>query len=448
MPNTDILKKQIELIEKCNINLTDDLEIIKNINKSFVNADIDIFDLKNRGDKKKILSVEVGKGHDIIRPSIYKYFTDLGYEVDFLLYGDKPENRWNFFLKVPNPKYRVLVGNEAFLLAALSLPIMQEYDYIMFNTNFVYTIDRFDTDWDYKALLRKMRVPDRCKHGYLTIPPHPGYYKNTDTNMSYFTSLESNNAPLLSISYFGNVDITPKSDKTIFLITGNINTDQKNHDMIIDAANTLRKEGFNNFELWINGEAMKELNLTEDSAEYIKYLGENKPETLIPILEKADYIIAGFDSKNDWQKRVYSSGTCSAAFMYALGFGKIYICEDIFAKPYGLNDENSIIYKHDNLIEALKQAINLSKEDYSVMQKNLLNEAKRREEKSLSDIKIVLEKAAKTYKKRENKHYINNFQELIKFIIFDLFNYIRLNVCYMFFPEKREHYKEKLKKYL
>lgn len=433
----DFFAKQVDAIEKLD-GQPNEMKIVQKINSYLLKLDADIFNLKQRKNKRKILSVEVGTGHDVIRPSIWKYFTELGYEVDFLLYGNKPDDRWNFFTHVKNYQPNELIGDEGFILSVLSLPIMAEYDYIFLNSNFVYTQNRLDTNWDYKIFLKKLKIPDRCKYGYLTIPPHPAYYKNNDKNVQFFTHLGTNGTPMLSVSYFGDVKVTPKSSENIFLISGNINSGQKNHNMIFEAVSQLLDEGVNNFKLYINGMIVKDFVVPERLKDYVKYIGENRPETLFPILEEVDFILSGIDSKSEWQMSTYSKGTCSVGLMYSLGFGKIYVCEDVFAKAFGINDGNALIYKQGNLTDAMKKAIKLSKEDYQRMQKKLLKEAQNRYERSLIDVANTLKKSKSSYKKRSNKRSINNLRELL--------NYIRIKFCYIAFPKKRQHYKEKLNK--
>ena len=423
-----------------NLNKEDSIliENSKKIVKSLFDSKAEIFDLNSRKNCKKILSVEVGAGHDVIRPSIYKYFTELGYDVDFLLYGKKAEDRWNFFLKIKDIKYKEMVGDEAFILAVLALPIIKEYDYVLLNSNFVYTTNRFDTNWDYKKFLTYMRVPDRCKYGYLTIPPHPVIYKNKDKNIQFFTHLGSNGTPMLSVSFFGDVNITEKSDKNIFLLTGNINNGQKNHEMVLNSVRKLLQRNITNFELWINGQDMGNFSVPEELSEHVKYLGENRPETLFPILETADFIISGIDSEDSWQGLVYAQGTCSVGLMYAMGFGKVYICEDAFASGFGINDSNSILYKHGNLDKAIEKAINLSNKEYLNIQKNILDEAEKRYQKSLIDIKNVLELSRKKYKRRSNILGNLNLKKLLK--------YARLKMCYKIFPKRKNHYREKIER--
>lgn len=436
--NKEFFYKQIDALEKLHPDINE-MALARHMNSVFVNLQADPFQLRERKNNKKILSVEVGYGHDVIRPSLYKYFRGLGYEVDFLLCGNKPEDRWNFFHRIKDYKARELIGNEAFIAAVLSLPVMEEYDYIFLNSNFVYNQNRFDSNLDYKKFMRALGLKDRCKHGFLTIPPHPAYYENTDTNLRHFTHLGTKHTPMLSVSYFGDVKITPKSDKNIFLVTGNINHDQKNHDMVFEAVRQLLDEGVTNFELWINGMLMNELVIPPALKEHIKYLGENKPETLFPILEQADFIIAGLDSTQQWQRNSYAQGTCSVGLMYSMGFGKVYILEDMFASAFGLNDQQAIIYSKGMLASAMKKAIALSTVDYASIQGQILQEAARREERSFKDIEQTLKELKRVYRKSVNSGFIWD--------LINKLNYLRLKICYFIFKNRREHYAEKLKKH-
>ncbi len=201
-----------------------------------------------------------------------------------------------------NAKYQEMVCDELEILTTLSLPIISQYDFVLLNANLVYTTNRFDSGYDYKTFMKMLNVPSRPKYGYLTIPPHPVLYEEKE-DIKYFTHLGTNNSPMLSASTFGDVHITPKNEKTVFLVTGNINSGQKNHQMVFDAIEKLIEQGIYNFELWINGNATKDLQIPDKIKDYVKYLGDNKPDTLFPILEQCDFIIAGTDSSDEWQKK-------------------------------------------------------------------------------------------------------------------------------------------------
>ncbi len=211
------LKKNLN---RYNIPLNDDLKSLKDFQKFLSKLDVDLFDLKKRQNKKKILSVEYNIGHDIIRPSIYKYFSDLGYEVDFLLAEFDDKKRWNFFERINHTNERTVTGSYLFIDAVLSGDNIKEYDFILFNTSFIFMEDHINSGMNcLDSLLKNTKKIPQPKYGFLHIPPHlsqstpeaeDALIQSQFLNgIPVLSHLGYRGLPMLSAHYFGNVNIKP-----------------------------------------------------------------------------------------------------------------------------------------------------------------------------------------------------------------------------------------------
>ena len=344
----------------------------------------------NRKSAKKILCIEVGAAHDVIRPSIYHALHALGYEIDTILYGKSPDEHWDFFSSTPYRQRRELTVDEYELLLLLNSRITCEYDFIFFNTNFVYTKGRFDSGYDYIQLMDFLHIPIKSKYGCLTIAPHPQGYKNWSRHTSWFSHLGAHGSGMLSCDYFGDDERANEGKDNLFLVSGNVNPSQKNHSMIFDAARELIGKGVSNFKILINGDGL--LEVPEDLKEVLVFLNENKPPELFSILSHTNFIISGFDSSVEWQREAYGRGTCSAAFMYSLGFLKPYIVERYFTEAFRLTDSTAIIYEHGMLAEAMEKAIRMPAKDYCDMRHRIIEERDNRRNLSMKMISEAIER--------------------------------------------------------
>lgn len=351
---------------------------------------IKILDPFNRKSTHKILCVEVGAAHDVIRPSIYHALHALGFEIDTILYGKSPDAHWDFFSSTPYQQRRELTVDEYELLMLLNSSLICEYDFVFFNTNFVYTKDRFDSGYDYIQLLDFLRIPIRSKYGCLTIAPHPQGYKNWSLHTSWFSHLGAHGSGMLSCDYFGDGERVNGGKENLFLVSGNVNPTQKNHSMVFDAARKLVGKGVSNFKILINGDGI--LDVPEDLKDVLVFLNENKPPKLFSILSQTNFIISGFDSSVEWQREAYGRGTCSAAFMYSLGFLKPYIVEHYFAEAFRLTDSTAIIYEHGMLAEAMERAIRMSDKEYRDMRQQVKEERDRRRNLSVQTVSEAMKK--------------------------------------------------------
>lgn len=379
---------------KRNLNSLDDFQ------RYLPEFNYDFFNLEQRKNTRKVLSVEVNRGHDVIRPSIFQYFSALGYEVDFLLAEFEGNVRWNFFERFECLNPRTVTGSYLFIDAVLSMDIINDYDFILLNTHHVCSQNHMHTNRNcLDSLFLNTGMIPRPKHGFLSIPPHPSLF-NLEAEealvktqqldgIPVLSHLGYRGLPMLSSHHFGQVNITTKTAENKFLATGNIQPHQKNHNMLIDAAERLLGEGIKNFKIIVNG-SHGVLNIPHKLRSSIEVIGDNKPAKLFKLIEECDFITALLDSTNEWQRNQYGHGTCSVAFMYSLGFAKPYLIEDYFLTSLGIDQRAAISYSNNNLYSAMKRAILLNEAEYKQIQANILTEAQQRSQRSLDDIQQLL----------------------------------------------------------
>lgn len=428
--NKLLLDKDISLFKKDlikhGVSCDNNLKSFDDFQKYLRKASLNIFDLKKRKKEKKLLSVELNFVHDVLRPSIYKYFSALGYEVDFLLIENEDNKRWNFFERFKSISARTVTGSYLFINAVLSSDDMKEYDFILFNTPHIFA-ESHGNEVMYcvdSLRLNTGKIP-QPKYGFITIPPHPSL-RNTEERDALVQTKLLNGIPVLTQSgyrglpmlcnhHFGDVNITPKSTKNIFLASGSKNPDLKNQKILLEAAEKLIDEGTTNFEIIMTG-GLGTIDIPSKLESHLRLTGDSKPAELFKLIEECDFITALMDSNTEWHKKNYAHGTCSTAFHFSLGFAKPYIIEDYFLESYDIDQSAVISHKNQDLYSAMKRAILMDSYEYKQIQSNILKERQRRNDRSFSDLQQVLEEAKKRH---------TYFKKLIRPVIKRVLKFLR-----------------------
>ena len=144
-----------------------------------------------------------------------------------------------------------------------------------------------------------------------------------------------------------------------------------------------------NFKIYITGRYQHSY-IDSNLKEYIEYLGFVPFDKLYKLVEKADFIIPFLDPENP-QHEYYIADATSGSFQLCYGFLKPMLIASKFAPKAHLNSNNSIVYQdNSDLINAIKKAINLSKEDYNIMQQNLKSTVEKINKDSLNTLQTIL----------------------------------------------------------
>ena len=106
-------------------------------------------------------------------------------------------------------------------------------------------------------------------------------------------------------------------------------------------------------------------------------------------------VCVAYDDKNPKHIRYNTTGT-SGNFQLVYGFLKPCVIIESFSEINGFDDENSILYKSDKDYEnALIKAITMTSEDYSKMQNNIKIYTEKLYQKSLNNLKKLIERKKK-----------------------------------------------------
>lgn len=329
--------------------------------KSKQNVPVDIFAHAN---KHSVLIFESQPHHGECLPAYIKYFNDLGYHVDLLLLHEIIEQ--NPFCRMPeNADFNIIEGTWDNRAKILNNPKIMNYKHILIATAICYYLPQSPVIAEF---------PVFKKHPSVYIVEHDLHDIDTNQERSF---LEKNRVSVLwkfkqgtmvNPCYFGNVKVTPKNVPT-FVVVGKIEKKRKNHDLLFKTVENLYKRT-QNFHVIIIGEVEDaQYSIPEELKPYITITGYlNFPE-MYEYMEKADFFLPLLDPNNKAHERYLQSGV-TGSLQLILGFRKIPLIQEKFAKFYEFSSENAIIYE-DNLEEAMLKAIELTPHKYTQMQENL-----------------------------------------------------------------------------
>ena len=169
--------------------------------------------------------------------------------------------------------------------------------------------------------------------------------------------------------YFGNVKITPKSEKiTNFIMIGKLGSGQSDNNVIIAAALKLLNSGITGFKITVVGKCHLD-NLPEKVASHVDVKGRLPFDQMFVELEKADFFLTSYNFE---RHSFYCTTGASGNFQLMYGFGKPCIIVRDFAEVNGFTEKNSIIYDTpEEYAEAMRKAIEMPSGEYLTMQKDL-----------------------------------------------------------------------------
>ena len=352
----------------------------------FINTNFFNFAVK----KNSVLIVEPNPYHGEILPGFVNYFQNIGYNVDLLV---RNENNVKDIFSKFNQKSNCYCGNAQCMKNFLKHSKVEQYEYLFISSSAFWETNAYIGSYlDYLGFIPK------TKNGILMVEHNIIPYLKQYGEEKYlkekrlFSLSGFNNTPMLNPHYFGeNIRITNKTENIVnFIAVGGIVKECKNHELLIDAVLKLAKIS-NKFKVTIIGSGS--LDIPDEINNYMDFKGRLSYENMYEELEKADFILPLLDYSQEAHRR-YLSATTTGARQLSLGFLKPVLINDYFAKSYGYNSNNSIVYKENDLFEAMKKAIELSNEDYITMQKNLKILADDIYSKSLENLKKAVNKNA------------------------------------------------------
>jgi len=363
------------------------LKIIKS-NKRLVN-----YFLKKQIKPKTVLIVEPNNCHGEVIPGYVQYFIDMGYNVDILITTK---------LCLSGPLYRtsplytnIFAVNSSEMKKILNSAKIQEYDNVFFTSGIIYTgKDKFISCFDKYKKLKKDNIIVVEHHLDMA---NDELLKAGKTVMLADIDTKLSPKPLIiNPHYFGKIDITAKNEKiTKFIMVGGLDLKRRNCDLIINAVNDIVDKGFKNFKIIVVGKGNLS-DIDEKVKPYIKIKGKLNFDKMFKEMEDADFFLPLLDPENSDHERYITDGT-SGSFQLIYGFRKPCIICEKFVARHGFNNKNSFVHKNNqDLSKSMINAINMNSDDYSEMQNILAEYADSLYNKSLCNLKTILDNNEKS----------------------------------------------------
>ncbi len=335
--------------------------------------------------KNSVLIVEPNPYHAEILPGFVKYFQDLNYNVDIIL---RHENFYDSSF-VDYKDINVFNTDTKNIKKYLHSSKIKDYKIV-----FVSSYDFGEAKKHQYSFLKYIKsIPYLKNKLFIAAHDLKNYFNQNTTDpipVELFSLSGFQNTKMLNPHYFGEIQITPKSkDKTRFIVVGGINKNNKNYDLLLQCTKELLEYN-TNFEITIIGLSGK-IDIPDELANYIKFKGKLPFAEMYKEMEKADFFLPLLDPSNEWHRR-YLNETTTGSRQLILGFLKPCLINEEFANAYDFNQNNSIIYQQNNLLNAMKAAININSEEYEKLQKNLNLLAQNIYKESLQNLKDSIEK--------------------------------------------------------
>ncbi len=314
--------------------------------------------------KNKILIIEPNmKYHSECLSGYIKYFNDLGYKPDVILsydnYNLQPFIRCNQLSFDTFPIY----DYDSLIKLVEDKVFINGYKKILITTSIALSGDIFPAFFDNKKQIMSII------HSLKTIDSMN--IKQATNNKCYVLSYFKNNTyPTINPHYFGEVLETQKNEEFVkFISVGRIQKDVKNYDMLVESIRDLIVRGYKNFEVVLIG-WHGNMDFDDDVAKYINFKGKLSFDEMFLEMEDADFYLSLLDP-NDEKQFEYSYDLATGSNQLVLAFKKPYLINEQFANAYKYSQENAIVYKENNLTEAMINAIEMKQDDYLKIQDNL-----------------------------------------------------------------------------
>ena len=189
--------------------------------------------------------------------------------------------------------------------------------------------------------------------------------------------------------YFGSIKTQQKNNITNLVTIGALSEKRKSTKVIINAIDKLITQGITNFKVTVVGKG-KISDLPTHLHSYIDIKGRLDFDKMYTEIEKADFILSAYEDIEEHLK--YATSKTSGAYQLVYGFLKPIIIKANHAPINGFNTINSLIYNNDNdYTETLTKAIEMTKDQYTLMQNNLKSYTDHLYNESIRNFKDLIE---------------------------------------------------------
>ncbi|TKZ35791.1 hypothetical protein [Brachyspira catarrhinii] len=347
--------------------------------------------LKKINNDKTILIIEANYYHGETLVSYAKYLLDIGYNIQFIL---------NKNLEKENPFCRFNSNNVYVNYIYMSKPFLKMF----LNNNFLsnYKLIFISTDWvyiDHDPFVIHKNIPHTIKNKTIIIEHDAkNFAKENEENIikenRLFTllprSYKEYTTKMINPNYFGEIKKTNNLNKNtiVFIAVGVIHKGYKGHYVLEATIKKLLECNIRNFRIDIVGYG--DFEIDDSIKDYIRFKGRLGFEELYSSIELSQYLLFLLDPNNEEHNR-YLNENVSGALQLSLGFSIIPLIDEKFSETFGLNKNNSIIYKNNDLFSAMVKAINMNQNSYISLQNELTSLQMKYREESIDNIKNYLQ---------------------------------------------------------
>lgn len=312
--------------------------------------------------KKSVLLVETNACHGEVISAYFRYFQDLGYNVDIIMHDFVYKEK--HFTRHDVSKLNIYHCHQTAMRKMFRSKKMDDYlaIFIMTPTNTGNT----------QSVLTFFPELDRFTNLYViahNLPDIDNKYTGFDKSHVFGLGRRLNKFPATNPHLFGNVHKNHKKHKiTTFITVGRIDPQIKNHTMLISAIEKLVKKGYK-FKVIVIGEG-KMPNVSDKIKPFIIATGRQIAESMYQYMEQSDFFLTLWDKKDPTHDK-YRTNLISGSPQLIYGFNKIPIIQKEFADFYDFNKTNAIVYEDDGLTDAMEQAILMNDNQYAKLYKGL-----------------------------------------------------------------------------
>lgn len=380
-----LLKKRIKSIETEIQHLEKTKqELLKEINDK--NELMDFF--QSNVEPRTILFIEPNACHGEVLPGMYKYFSDLGYQVDVIM--ERKEAESYPFSKIKDSNLRIFSMHLDNILTILKSGFIKQYDYIYLNTNKIYAKNSIT----FPSLQKDFLVGSEKILQMIHDTKYLSEYDKHKTNLLMLAKLPMtiDDVAIINTHYFGEIQFNKKNKIINFITIGNVDSNCKNFNLLTNTIEQIINKGINNFKVTIVSRTGYLDNISEKIINYVDFKGRLSYPDLYNEMEKADFFLPLLDPECEAHNRYVTTGT-SGSFQLIYGFLKPCIINSKFASIPGFDNQNSIIYdKNEELADKMIEAINMSEENYNEMRNKLKELANNIYQESLDNLRKIIEK--------------------------------------------------------
>ena len=306
-----------------------------------------------------------GKSHAEIVPGFVKYLLDLGYHVSVLVSPNAyKENLFSRFKGDENISYNKMTQTQA-------RRYFKNADLIDVKGVIVTTVGKLCTAPHYNEVFNAFNKKADLSKLYFVEHEIDERLIHNAVPESLITLREMTDAKTTVINphYFGDIKVTGKNDITNFVTVGELKAGKKNTEVFVKTAQKLIQNGITNFKITVIGKGKLE-GISKEVVPYFDIKGRLPFNRMYEEIEKGDFLLSAYEDIPA-HIRYITTGT-SGNFQLVYGFVKPIIIKENFAPINGFTDKNSILYKNDDdFYNAMVKGIEMSKDDYKSLQKDL-----------------------------------------------------------------------------